>query len=106
MPTSNDDLGVRLAVLEERLKDVQTDVRDLVVVIQGPPREESIRGRLHRLESADAAANAAAAALATARELHARALTRMQKIVLASMAVIGTVCTVITTIVTLTHFTG
>ena len=47
----------------------QADIADLFVLIQGPPWERSIRGRLHEMESMHVAASAAEAALAVAKEM-------------------------------------
>ena len=53
----------RLAVCEQRIKDAEKDIAALFVMMQGPPRDESVRGRLHMLEQNNAAANAATAAV-------------------------------------------
>jgi len=55
-------VATRVEVLEAR-----KDISELVVVIQGPPRDDSIRGRLHRLEDSEATAKAAEAALTMAK---------------------------------------
>lgn len=69
MAADDRPLGERLAVLEERVREMQDDMREVRVAISGPPREDSIRGRLHKLEDDSAAANAAKAALEAAQAL-------------------------------------
>jgi len=74
----------RLARLEDRMgkveqevvatgvevREARRDISDLAVLIQGPPRDESIRGRLHRLEDSEATAKAANAALTAAKAMY------------------------------------
>ena len=64
----------RLAVLAQQLVSLTDGQAELRRIIEGPPREESVRGRLHTLEAENAAAKVAAQALAqaTARERRAR----------------------------------
>lgn len=71
----------RIARLEDRMgkveqevvatrvevREARRDISEVLVVIQGPPRDESIRGRLHRLEDSEATAKAAEAALTMAK---------------------------------------
>lgn len=71
----------RLARLETLYADLREDVNQITTTIEGPPgnRNESIRGRLHKLETDEIAAQAAQAALATVRELRDRRLTTTEK---------------------------
>lgn len=62
-------VGERVRALEVQMIAVNADVAELFVQVQGPPRNESIRGRLHTLESSQAAASAAEAALIVAKQL-------------------------------------
>ena len=70
----------RLAVLEQRVLSAEADIRDLWVAIQGPPRDDSIRGRLHVLEQAEAAANAATAAVEAVKLVGRQRFTRGEKL--------------------------
>lgn len=74
----------RLARLEDRMgrveqevvasgvevREARRDIADLAVLIQGPPRDDSIRGRLHKLEDSEATAKAANAALTAAKAMY------------------------------------
>lgn len=76
----------RLARLEDRtgrveqqlvetrsdVKEARADIHEILVTIQGPPREESLRGRLHRVEDNQSAAKAAEAALTAAKSFYER----------------------------------
>lgn len=95
--------GERLRALETLVIGLQADMRDLTVLIEGPPREDSLRGRLHRLESNEAAAHAAAAALEAARAMREHAFSRGQKLIALVFAVVTTGCTVLTTIAVLSN---
>ena len=88
----------RIARLEDRMgkveqevvatrvevREARIDIGELVTSIQGPPRDDSIRGRLHRLEDSEATAKAAEAALTMAKTVHAqqgeRTFTRREKV--------------------------
>lgn len=106
MPTADERaLGERLAAVEQRVEDLRSDIRVVQRTIEGPPREESIRGRLHKLESNDIAAQAATAALETARTLRDRSLSRSEKIVVALFTGVITICTVVTTVSVLVQHT-
>jgi hypothetical protein len=63
------ELGERVRALEVRDVATQADIADIFVLIQGPPWERSLRGRVHELETSHVAASAAEAALAIAKEL-------------------------------------
>lgn len=81
----------RLVRLEEGQKDMKDDLRAIRTQIEGPPREDSLRGRLHKLEGSEAAAKAAEAALkaVTAMRLQAgdRRFSRRDKLVTAAVGV-------------------
>lgn len=66
-----------------QLHEARRDIQDILVTIQGPPRTESIRGRIHRLENSEAAAKAAQAALeavqAVREDTTDRRLSRAEK---------------------------
>lgn len=74
------EAGERIAALEATLVGILSDVAELQRELAGPPRQDSIRGRLHRLESSDAAAKAAEAALVAARAVQGQTFSRRQKI--------------------------
>lgn len=106
MPAADERaLGERLAAVEQRVEDLRSDIRVMQRTIEGPPREESIRGRLHKLESSDVAAQAASAALETARSIRDRALSRSEKIIVACFTGVITICTVVTTVSVLMQHT-
>jgi len=63
------ELGERVRAQEVLMVATQADIADLFVLIQGPPWERSLRGRLHEMESMHVAASAAEAALTIAKEL-------------------------------------
>jgi hypothetical protein len=63
------DQAARLAVCEQRIKEAEEDIRMLHQAMEGPPRDQSIRGRLHMLENSNAAALAGQAAVNAARML-------------------------------------
>ena len=81
----------RLVRLEEGQKDMKEDLTAIRAQIEGPPREESLRGRVHRLESSDAAARAAQAAIIAAKGIQDRAgdrrFSRREKTVAATVGV-------------------
>lgn len=57
----------QLAILREQLEGLRGDVAEVRALVEGPPWERSVRGRLHTLEGEGAAAALASAALAEAR---------------------------------------
>ena len=75
----------RLVRVEEKVNVLHDDLLEVKLAINGPPREESVRGRLHRLESNEAAAKAAEAALTAARALHdersEKKFTKLDKVI-------------------------
>lgn len=98
------ELGERLAALEAQfaaLRDTVTqdhrrlgeELRRLRIQLEGPPRDESLRGRLHKLEQAEHAAKAATAALEAAREIRdaagERRFSRRERVVIVCTAVLG-----------------
>lgn len=95
--------GERLRALETLVVGLQADMVELSRVIEGPPREDSLRGRLHRLESNEAAAHAAAAALEAARALRDHTFSRGQKLIALMFGLVTTSCAVITVITVLLH---
>lgn len=90
-------------VIEARveLRELRADIAEIKMALEGPPRDQSIRGRLHVLETSDAAAKAAEAALATARALHAergdRGFSRKERIAAAATGLGLLVCSIVTT---------
>lgn len=60
-------------MLEEALRQLRAEHADLAARLDGPPWERSVRGRLHSLESSEAAAKAASSALAEAQAERRRA---------------------------------
>lgn len=98
------ELGERLAALEAQVAalrdtvrreaaELRKDYKALHETIHGPPWENSLRKKVHDLQEANAAANAAQAALAAARELQRqqgeRRFTRRERIVIVTTAVVG-----------------
>ena len=71
----------RLAVCEQRIKEAEEDIRMLHIMLEGPPRDESVRGRLHRLEANNAAANAATAAVEAVKLVKQQKFTRGEKLI-------------------------
>lgn len=67
MQGSHSEIGERVAALEERLRAHAEAHRELVAIVSGPPRDESLRGRVHVLEGESAAAKVASEALAEVR---------------------------------------
>jgi len=63
------EIGERMARAEQQIEDVKGDVSDIRREIFGPPRDDSVKGRLHVLENDRVAASAAEAALTVAKEL-------------------------------------
>ena len=75
------DEAARLAVVEQRIKEAEEDIRMFRQQLDGPPRDESIRGRLHMLETSDNAAKAAAAAVEAVKLVNRQRFTRGEKLV-------------------------
>lgn len=63
------------------MRELREDVHAIGRDLHGPPREDSLRGRIHKLENNDASTRAATAALETARELRRTNWTWWQKTV-------------------------
>lgn len=96
----------RLARLEEQMKGMREDMAELRRSLEGPPRDESIRGRLHVLETNDAAAVAARAALEAARAAQGQSWTRKERVGLFIFAGIGAVGTIVSGVVLVITQTG
>jgi hypothetical protein len=98
-----------VAALEAQFKTLDEDHRELYRFVHGPPREESIRGRLHILESDTVAAKAAHAALEAAQMLRqtqqVQQFTRVEKLVGLSFAAVVAATTVINLILAVIHHT-
>lgn len=60
-------METQLALLAQELHAVRGEVGEVRALIEGPPWERSVRGRLHTLEAESAASKVASAALAEAR---------------------------------------
>jgi hypothetical protein len=99
------DIAERLARVEEQVRalrdtvraeaeSIREDYRAMHEQLHGPPWERSIRGRLHQLETNDAAAVAARAALEAATAVRGRTFGRREKIVGLALGVVGTGCAV------------
>lgn len=76
----NGEYGERVARLEAEVRGLREAVTTLHVRIEGPPRKDSISGRMHTLESSEAAAKAAEAALVAAHAVSSQSFSRRQKI--------------------------
>lgn len=79
MAAGDSEILERLVRLEEGQEDLKDDVRAIRVQMEGPPRDESIRGRLHKIETSEATANAAKAALAAAEASRKQAQVMRQQ---------------------------
>lgn len=66
----------RIAVCEQRISEAEEDIRKVYTLLEGPPRDESIRGRLHVLETSQAAAKAATAAVEAVKLVQSTQATR------------------------------
>jgi len=98
------DDGVRFAEINGRLRSLEEKVEDLIELIHGGPsvtRSDSLRGRLHTLETANAAAAAAQAALDAVRSLQVRRLGRAEKFAAILFGFVIAASTLTTTIVVL-----
>lgn len=109
MSTNERALGERVAALEARADSHEADLRELYRDIHGPPRDESIRGRLHILENDTAAARAAHAALETAQALRdtqgTRSFSRFEKTLGLIFAGMLTASSITGLILTVIHYT-
>lgn len=85
-------LAERIATLESELRglrgkisddlaNLRNDLAELEVEVHGPPREHSLRGRVHTLEQSDAAARAAQAALEAARAVQDRTWSGRRQVI-------------------------
>lgn len=68
---------------------LREDVAAIERALNGPPRDESFRGRLHKLENSDAAARAAASALDAARAIRADTWSTFQKLLVTGAAIVA-----------------
>lgn len=66
-------VDAQLAVLAEQVAALRSDAAAIAALIHGPPWEQSLRGRLHVLETERIESRASAAVLAAAREERRRA---------------------------------
>lgn len=73
--------AARLAVCEQRITEAEEDIRKVYTILEGPPRDESIRGRLHLLETSQAAAHAATAAVEAVKLVSRQRFTRGEKLI-------------------------
>lgn len=96
----------RFAHIEGRLVRLEEDMRDVAIALNGPPRAESVRGRLHLLESSELGAKAAEAALGMARELHDRRLTKWEKLAAIGFGFIFACSSVVTTVIVVAQQVG
>ena len=82
----------RISKLEVRTDDLEEDMREVKRIIDGPPRPDSLRGRLHALESDRAAARAAeaavSAALAIRESTSERVFGKREKLIALALAVV------------------
>lgn len=103
MPPDDRPLGERVAALEAQQKALAEDLRDLVQVVLGPPKESSLHGRIHAVENDSVAAKAAQAALATAEVVRAQQNTqqfsRREKLTALGIAAVVAICAVLSLIV-------
>lgn len=123
MPTDDrlDRIEDRMGRIEDRVERVQgqvietrgevrearADIQELTVLISGPPRDDSLRGRLHKLEDSEATAKAAEAALTAAKAMYERRgetlFTRRQTIAVLVFTFVMAACALATLAVTLSH---
>lgn len=82
-------VGERLARLEQQMFELREDVHSIDRALNGPPREESFRGRLHLLETSDAAAKAAEAALSAVRVMQRESWSSFQKVLVTGAALVA-----------------
>lgn len=80
------EIGERLAALEQEVKGMRRDIGELDRALNGPPRDESFRGRLHALESSDNAARAAAAAVDAVKVMRRDGWSAFQKFLVTAAA--------------------
>lgn len=85
------DVHERVARLEERADALQEDVRELRLDVHGPLQGRSVRERIHKLETNDAAAMAAAAALDAAKRIRQDTWSSWSKWVVTGAAVASAV---------------
>jgi hypothetical protein len=100
----SDEYGGRLSALETELREsrrqiellleaIRADVHRLDVSINGPPRAESVRGRLHTIESDQSAARlslqVAQESQKMAQEAQRRAFGAVEKVALFLFAGLG-----------------
>lgn len=68
---------------------MREDLAELGKAINGPPRAESLRGRVHVLETSDAAAKAAAAAVEAVKVMRRDGWSSFQKILVTGAAMVA-----------------
>jgi hypothetical protein len=104
---STDDIRERLARVEVMIAAANADIAMLHADIHGPPRDSSVRGRLHVLEQGNAAANAAAAAVEAVKlvqqQTSLRRFSRTEKFLGLLFAAMLTGCSLTSTIFLLAH---
>lgn len=83
------ELGERMAALETEVKGMREDLAVIERSINGPPRDESIRGRLHLLETSDAAAKAATAAIEAVKVMRRDSWSSFQKALVTGAALVA-----------------
>lgn len=88
------ELGERMAALETEVRGMRDDLIVIERSINGPPRSESLRGRIHALESSDAAANAAAAALEAVKVMRRDGWSAFQKLLVTGAALVAAAASV------------
>lgn len=97
----------KLVRLEERVREVRDDVKEVIAKMDGPPFERSLRGRLHKLETDRVAAELAKQVLATAEEARAlssdRVFTHRQILVGLAFAGVVTLCSLTTLVLVFIH---
>lgn len=88
------ELGERLAALETEVKGMRDDLIVIERRINGPPRSESLSGRVHALESSDAAAKAATAALDAVKVMRRDGWSAFQKALVTGAALVAAAASV------------
>ena len=83
------------ARVADEFKSVRHDLGKLEGALHGPPTDTSVRGRLHKLESDDAAARAASAALEAVRLAQRQTFSTFEKAGLFAFAGVATAATVL-----------
>jgi hypothetical protein len=71
-----------------------SNLRAMHEQVHGPPWERSVRGRLHVLESSEAATRTAEAALEAAKAMQGRTWSRRSKVLAAAIGIVTASCAV------------